>query len=146
MKEWPPKDWRALLALLFSVLGAVILTAFVWWGVHQLLPRADGWKVENEDERLQTIRWVLWVATGAIALVLIGLGMAINRRSFRGKIGGADFGFEGGEGSEPQVEAARRVERAATEERQQIEQEVAEEPATPPDTFPLPPADDDQRI
>lgn len=97
MSGWPPKDWRALLALVFSILGAVVLTLFVWWGVAQLLPDSDGWRAANEPQRLYTIRWVLWIATGAIATVLIGLGMAINRRSFKGNIGKAGFDFEGGD-------------------------------------------------
>ena len=58
MTGWPPKDWRALLALVFSTLGAVVLTLFVWWGVAQLQPDSDGWQPGNEPARLFTIRWV----------------------------------------------------------------------------------------
>lgn len=107
MTSWPPKDWRALAALLFSVLGAGILTAFVWWGVAVLRP-SEGWSTASEAERAHTIRWVLWIATGSIGTVLIGLGMAINRRAFRGNIGSAGFDFEGGE-----AEAARETADAA---------------------------------
>lgn len=99
-ESWPPKDWRALVALVGSILGAVVLTAFVWWGVAALLP-AGRWSVGSETERVITIRWVLWIAVGAIAVVLVGLGMAINRRSFRGKLGSAEVGFDGGDDDPP---------------------------------------------
>lgn len=99
-ESWPPKDWRALVALVGSILGAVVLTAFVWWGVAALLP-AGRWSVASEAERVITIRWVLWIAVGAIAVVLVGLGMAINRRSFRGKLGSAEVGFDGGDDAAP---------------------------------------------
>lgn len=99
-ESWPPKDWRALVALVGSILGAVVLTAFVWWGVAALLP-AGRWSVSSEAERVITIRWVLWIAVGAIAVVLVGLGMAINRRSFRGKVGSAEIGFDGGDDAAP---------------------------------------------
>lgn len=146
MRDWPPKDWRAILALVFSVLGAVVLTGVVWWGIAQLLP-GHGWSSSTEGHRAQTIRWILWVASGTIGAVLIGLGMAINRRSFSGNIGGSGFNFAGGEGEDPTVAAARRVEEAASQERAQIEEEAADatDPDSPPDTFPLPPADDDER-
>ncbi len=147
MKGWPPKDWRAILALVFSVLGAVVLTGVVWWAIDKLLP-GHGWSEKTEGHRAQTIRWVLWLSSATIGAVLIGLGMAINRRSFSGNIGGSGFNFAGGEGEDASIAAARRVEEAASHEREQIEEEAAEaiDPASPPDTFPLPPADDDRRI
>ncbi|WP_292960577.1 hypothetical protein [Novosphingobium sp. UBA1939] len=97
---WPPKDWRAFVALVGSILGAAVLTLFVWWGCAALLPSGH-WSTTSEAERVITIRWVLWIAVGAIAVVLVGLGMAINRRSFRGRIGAAEVGFDGGEDSPP---------------------------------------------
>jgi hypothetical protein len=99
MSGWPPKDWRALLALLGSIGGAAMLTALVWWGCWMLMPASDVWTTGTEAQRAETIRWVLWICSGTISLVIIGLGFAVNRRSFRGKLGrdGASFGFEGGE-------------------------------------------------
>lgn len=118
---WPPKDWRALLALIFSVFGAFVLTLFVWWVIYKLMPD-QGWNVSTEADRAKTIRWVAWIAVGAIALVLLGLGMAINRRSFKGNLGGNNLEFSGGD--EPEVTGAKRVEQAAQEERRTIEEEV----------------------
>lgn len=107
LTSWPPRDWRALVALVFSVAGAVVLTAFVWWGTGQLLP-AEGWTRASEVNRATTIRWTLWIATGSIGLVLLGLGMAINRRTFRAKWGDKSAEFDGGDrdgGNEEQPDA-----------------------------------------
>lgn len=96
MPSWPPQDWRKLLALVFSVLGAVVLTVFVWWGTAQLLP-AEGWTSASETNRATTIRWTLWIAMGSIGLVLTGLGMAINRRTLRAQWGDKSAQFDGGD-------------------------------------------------
>jgi len=103
MSGWPPKDWRALLALLGSIGGAIALTAFVWWGCWILMPTSDQWTAGTEAHRVHTIRWVLWIAAGTISMVIIGLGFAVNRRSFKGQLGrdGASFGFEGGDDDDP---------------------------------------------
>jgi hypothetical protein len=97
--NWPPKDWRALLALLGSIAGAAALTILVAAGVWTLLPGKDWWSAATEAQRLETIRWVLWIGTGTIAVVILGLGFAINRRSFKGTLNrdGATLDFEGGE-------------------------------------------------
>lgn len=96
MPSWPPRDWRSLLALLFSVLGAVALTLLVAMGLDDLLPD-KGWTQASEDTRIATIRWVLWISTAFIGLVLVGLGMAINRRSLKLRSGDKSATFEGGE-------------------------------------------------
>lgn len=99
LPDWPPRDWRSLLALIFSVLGAVVLSLFVWWAYAQLLPAA-GWSTATEANRATTLRWTLWIAIGAIGLVLLSLGMAINRRSLKGRWGDKSVEFEGGEEQE----------------------------------------------
>lgn len=93
---WPPRDWRSLLALVFSVLGAVALTVLVGMGLNLLLPE-KGWTATTEGSRIATIRWVLWIATAFIGIVLVGLGMAINRRSLRLRSGSRSAEFEGGD-------------------------------------------------
>lgn len=102
--NWPPKDWRALAALLFSVLGAVALTVLLWSLSAMLLPR-EGWTAESETARVTTIRWVLWLSAACILLVLTGLGFAINRRRLSGKWGDRSLDWEGGD-DEPGVGAA----------------------------------------
>lgn len=96
LPSWPPRDWRSLLALVFSVLGAVALTLLVAIGLGYLLPD-KGWTAGSEATRIATIRWVLWIATAFIGIVLVGLGMAINRRSLKLRSGDKSAEFEGGE-------------------------------------------------
>ena len=109
MTNWPPKDWRALIALLGSIGGALALTLFVWWGCWELLPRVAGWSTATEAHRAETLRWVLWIATATISLVIMGLGFAINRRTLKGTLGknGLELDYEGGEdvgGPAPKLE------------------------------------------
>jgi hypothetical protein len=101
--SWPTRDWRALLALLGSIAGSAVLTAFVWWGVDMLRPDGAPWNPATERHRVETIRWVLWIAAGTIAVVIFGLGFAINRRSFRGSVGkdGVTMEMDGGEDHGP---------------------------------------------
>lgn len=103
MTDWPPKDLRALIALLGSIAGAAVLTGVVLWGMWMLMPADRWWTAATEAHRVETIRIVLWIAAGTIALAIGGLGFAINRRSIRGKFGrdGAEFGMEGGEDELP---------------------------------------------
>lgn len=96
LPSWPPRDWRAILALLFSILGAVVLSAFIWWAFAQLLP-GKGWSTVSEVNRATTLRWTMWIAVGSIGLVLLSLGMAVNRRALKGKWGDKTLEFEGGE-------------------------------------------------
>lgn len=96
LHSWPPKDWRALAALVFSVAGAVALTVLLWLLAGMLLPE-KGWTPASEGERVTTIRWVLWLSAFCILLVLTGLGFAINRRALRGRWGDKSLDWEGGE-------------------------------------------------
>jgi len=98
-KDWPPRDWRKVLALIFSVGGAAILTVLVGWGMASLLPDR-GWTGASEVNRATTLRWVLWIAIGGVVVVLFGLGMAINRRTLHAKWGDKSVGIEGGENSD----------------------------------------------
>lgn len=95
---WPPKDWRALAALVFSVAGAAALTMLLYLLSGMLLPE-KGWTPASEGERVTTIRWVLWLSATCILLVLTGLGFAINRRALRGRWGDKSLDWEGGEDS-----------------------------------------------
>lgn len=100
LPHWPPRDWRSLLALVFSVLGAVALTVLVAVGLGYLLPDR-GWTPASEAARISTISWVLCISTAFIGIVLVGLGMAINRRSLRLRSGDKSATFEGGEDEAP---------------------------------------------
>lgn len=122
MRDWPPKDWRAFVALVFSVAGAVVLTGFVWWLCARLLPDA-GWSIASEQSRASTLRWVAWIAIAAIGLVLLGLGFAINRRSLSASWGDKKLDWQGGEDGAPTPgQAARQVGEVAMEEAAAIEE------------------------
>lgn len=124
MSSWPPKDWQKIVALVFSVGGAAALTALVWWGYAQLLPE-KGWTGSSEGHRAGTLRWVLWIAIFAIGVVLVSLGMVLNPRKFRGRMGGAELDFEGGDPGAPPAtpgQAARQVGEAAMDEAAAIEE------------------------
>lgn len=99
LPSWPPRDWRAILALIFSILGAVVLSAFVWWAYAQLLP-GKGWTAVSELNRATTMRWTVWIAIGSIGLVLLSLGMAVNRRALKGQWGDKSVEFAGGDAEE----------------------------------------------
>lgn len=71
--EWPPRDWRALIALVASIVGAAVLTVLLAWIIYlfQIWVRADP---------LANIAYGLLAIIGA---VLLTLGFAINRRSIK---------------------------------------------------------------
>lgn len=96
LPDWPPKDWRAFAALVFSVLGAVALTLLLYLLAAMLLPER-GWHVATEAARAATIRWIAWIGVAGVVLVLTGLGFAINRRALRGRWGDKSIDWEGGE-------------------------------------------------
>lgn len=111
-KGWPPRDWRALAALLFSVGGAIATTVLVYLLCSMLLPK-EGWGGATEPERVSTIRWAVLIGSACILLVLVGLGMAINRRKLSGKIGENSFDWEGGD--EASAAAAKTAQAAVDE-------------------------------
>jgi hypothetical protein len=91
---WPPKDWRAFVALAASIAGAAVMTGMAAWLIH--IVWKGGWKVGTEGQRLDTLGTALLLTLGIIGLILLGLGMAINRRSF--KLGKDGIEASGGEG------------------------------------------------
>ncbi len=93
---WPPRDWRALIALTASIAGAAVLTGFSIWLVKLLVmfARAD------PEVRMEVIRALATSNYGLLAIigaVLLSLGLAINRRSVKGSAFGASFEAAGGE-------------------------------------------------
>lgn len=93
---WPPRDWRALIALTASIAGAAVLTGFSIWLVKLLVmfARADPTVRMEVIRALATSNYGLLAIIGAI---LLSLGLAINRRSVKGSAFGASFEAAGGE-------------------------------------------------
>jgi NO-binding membrane sensor protein with MHYT domain len=97
LPAWPPRDWRALIALIASIAGAAVLTGFSIWLVRLLVmfARADP-KVRLEVIRaLANSNYGLLIVIGSI---LLSLGLAINRRSLRASAFGASIEADGGDG------------------------------------------------
>lgn len=91
MKAWAAartvKEWLALVAIAASIIGAAVLTANRVWLI-QILERAKAWADIADIAKLDTV---------IIGLVILGLGLAINRRTVKGSIGPANFEASGGE-------------------------------------------------
>lgn len=96
---WPPRDWRALLALVASVVGAAVLTGFAAWLVWILW--RGGWSLGTEAVRVDALAKALFGALLIIGVVLVSLGLAINKRSVKGSILGASFEAQGGDDDPP---------------------------------------------
>ena len=94
--NWPPRDWRALIALIASILGAAVLTAFSIWLVQLLVMFAHA----DPSVRMEVVQALATSNYGLLAIigaVLLSLGLAINRRSVKGSAFGASFEAAGGE-------------------------------------------------
>ena len=94
--HWPPRDWRAIIALTASILGAAVLTAFSIWLGKLLVMFATA----DPRMRLEVIRALATSNYGLLAIIgaiLLSLGLAINRRSVKGSAFGASFEAAGGE-------------------------------------------------
>ena len=94
--KWPPRDWRALIALPASIVGAAVLTGCSIWLVTLLVSfgRTDASVRMEVVHALATSNYGLLAIIGA---VLLSLGLAINRRSVKGSAFGASFEAAGGE-------------------------------------------------
>ena len=94
--NWPPRDWRALIALAASIAGAAVLTGCSIWLVTLLVSLARS----DASVRMDVIRALATSNYGLLAIicaVLLSLGLAINRRSVKGSAFGASFEAAGGE-------------------------------------------------
>lgn len=94
MPSWPPRDWRALMALAASVFGAAVLTAFAG-GLVWIIWRG-GWH-GLEGQRLDALAKALFGVLFIMGIVLVSLGLAINKRSVKGSMLGASFEASGGD-------------------------------------------------
>lgn len=101
MKAWlaslMPRDLRAFIALVASIGGTMALTLVVV-GIIWILWRG-GWSVGTEAVRIDKIGLIGILVTVIMGVVMVGLGLAINRRSVRGSAFGASFEATGGDDS-----------------------------------------------
>ena len=97
-RNWPARDWRALIALLASVAGAAVLTGFSVWLVRLVVAFAR----HDPATRLEVIRVLANSNYGLLSIIgsiLLSLGLAINRRSLRASAFGASIEADGGDGT-----------------------------------------------
>lgn len=88
---WPPRDWRAFVALIASIGGAMILTALLAWIIRIF----QVWRIPNP---LANIAYGLLAIIGVI---LMSLGLAINRRSVKASGLGFSLDATGGDDAAP---------------------------------------------
>jgi hypothetical protein len=89
-----PRDWRASVALVASVLGSIAMTGFsamlvfiIWRG---------GWPDATAEARVEVLSKALMLSLAGSLIVLTTLGFAINRRSI--KVSKDGFEAIGGDG------------------------------------------------
>lgn len=91
MKWWQPtltaRDWRALIALIASIVGASVLTVMLGYIVHIF----EIWKT------VEPMAKIAYGLLAIIGIILVSLGMAINRRQMRVDAPGFSFDASGGD-------------------------------------------------
>lgn len=90
---WVQRDWRAFVALMASIGGAVALTGFS--ASLALMLWRGGWPVATAPERIAVLGKALILSLGLSGIVMMSLGFAINRRSM--KVTRDGFDLSGGE-------------------------------------------------
>lgn len=101
---WPPRDWRAFVALVASVAGAAVLTGYSVWVVSVI--RAIPLTRETAPLIIRALANSNYMLLAIIGAVLLSLGLAINRRTL--KFSKAGFEASGGDDgpSEPALAGA----------------------------------------
>ena len=95
--SWPPRDWRALLALCASILGSASLTCFA--GAIVWILWKGGWSHATDEQRIALLGKALILSLVGGLIVLCSLGLAINRREI--KVSRAGFEMSGGDTPDP---------------------------------------------
>ena len=90
---WPPRDLRAFVALAASIGGAMVLTALLAWIIRIF----QTWHVP--DPLANRAYGLLAI----IGIILMSLGLAINRRSVKASGLGFSLDATGGDDSTPTV-------------------------------------------
>jgi hypothetical protein len=97
LPNWPPRDWRALLALCASIGGAAALHGFAAWTVWILW--RGGWPMSTATARIMLLGKALLLSVIGNLVVLVSLGLAINRREI--KVSRQGFEMSGGDTPDP---------------------------------------------
>lgn len=89
MTNWPPRDWRKLLAMFLLSGGGMALTVFAW--------RTTTLVAERSGDDPWPLAYGLYGVLGLMGVVLISLGWVIGKTSVSGSVGSASFNVSGGE-------------------------------------------------
>jgi hypothetical protein len=102
-----PRDWagrdgigrnrRAWIALLASIAGSAALTGFAAWAIWILW--RGGWPAATAEQRIALLGEALLLALAGSLVVLVSLGLAINRREIRVSRDGVEL--SGGDDPDP---------------------------------------------
>jgi hypothetical protein len=95
LKSLAPRDLRALIALGASIGGTMALTLVSVWIIWILW--RGGWSAGTELARIDKIGLIAVLVTVIMGVVMVSLGLAINRRTVKGSAFGASFEAEGGD-------------------------------------------------
>lgn len=90
-----PREQRAIIALIFSILGTMALTGIICWIVWILW--RGGWPNGTELARIDKIGLIAVLLTVIMGVSMIGMQLAINRRQLKGSAFGASFEASGGD-------------------------------------------------
>jgi hypothetical protein len=92
--SWPPRDWRAMLALLFLGGGGMAITVFAWRLATLTAERSQSpWP----------IAYALYGTLGLIGVVLTGFSYVLGKRSWSFKAGAVSGETSGGSDDAPAV-------------------------------------------
>jgi hypothetical protein len=95
LRALAPRDLRAFIALLASIGGTMALTIAV--ALIVLILWRGGWTNGTENARIDKIGLIAILLTVIMGVVMVSLGLAINRRSVKGSAFGASFEATGGD-------------------------------------------------
>lgn len=115
LKSLAPRDLRAFIALWASIGGTMALTIVIIWLIYIFWH--GGWAVGTELARIDKLGLIAVLLTVIMGVVMVSLGLAINRRSVKGSAFGASFEATGGDDAPA---AAQAVAAAATDKADQI--------------------------
>lgn len=122
MSRLPPigsqRELRALVALIFSVLGSAVLTAMIAWLVWILW--RGGWAGGTELARIEKIGLLAILLVVVMGISFAGLQLAINRRVLKGSAFGASFEASGGDDNAPEERTLKAASEALAEKADEI--------------------------
>lgn len=95
LKSLAPRDLRAFIALIASIGGTMALTVVVIWLIYIFW--RGGWSNGTELARIDKLGLIAVLVTVIMGVVMVSLGLAINRRTVKGSAFGASFEAEGGD-------------------------------------------------